>query len=359
MNLSTSSPSSSPSHSNRVVQVAAWVVILWGVAQARELLVPLCLAALLAFLMAPIIRRMERARFPEGLSVILSALLLILPIAGAGILIVGEVQHLVKNWPEISATIKTTVGQLSQNPKLERFHLNAYLDVNDLEQRLSEGASTGFHFALESLKAMAKAGTTLILVLFFAIVMIASRAHVSRSLEKILFASGQVKAGGTLVSVAQLIERFLIARLSIVALVAIVDFIILMSFGVSYGFLMGCLLGLMTLVPIVGFFVGVIPPMIVAIAAGVSVGKLVALFLCLGSVSSFQDHFLAPKWIGKKLNLNFLFTYLGIFAGERLWGPWGMFLSVPILGVIRVALEASPRFKPWSELLEEDSKKSK
>jgi hypothetical protein len=57
---------------------------------------------------------------------------------------------------------------------------------------------------------------------------------------------------------------------------------------------------------------------------------------------------ITPKWVGHRLKLNFLATYLAFFAGGLLWGAWGMILSVPLLGLIRIACIASPTLRPWA-----------
>jgi predicted PurR-regulated permease PerM len=346
-------------HPKGILSVACWVIALWAMSAARDFLVPLCIAALLAFLMAPLVNLLRRYRFPEGLAVVLGSLLLILPIAGILYALISQSQSLVRDWPHISASIQRGWDQFRESSLAHRFHMERFMGASGTPDgswvaRLRSGAGAGFKVFVEGVRSLVTAGTETVLVLFFAIVMLASRLQLRHSVERLLGQKSSVVGGETLDQVTELIERFLIARLGIVLLVGVVDFGILVGFGMSYAILMGAFLGLMTLVPVVGFFIGVAPPMIAAVGAGHSPLYDVALFLSLGSVSSFQDHILTPKLIGKRLNLNFLMTYLSIFAGERLWGPWGMFLAVPILGVARIVLSAAPQTQAWGELLAEE-----
>jgi predicted PurR-regulated permease PerM len=158
------------------------------------------------------------------------------------------------------------------------------------------------------------------------------------------------------------LEKFLMARLSIIIFVAVVDFVIIKAMGLNYAVILSLILGFSTLIPAVGFFLGALPAVSIGLAEGKSPTQVGILFLLIWIVASIQDHFLAPKLLGKHLNLNFLVTYLAIFAGERIWGVAGMFLSVPVLAVIQVILDSSPKYRPLTWLLqghEADEKKNR
>jgi predicted PurR-regulated permease PerM len=91
----------------------------------------------------------------------------------------------------------------------------------------------------------------------------------------------------------------------------------------------------------------------VGFASGKGIGAVLGIFLAIGAVWTIQDHIITPKWVGHRLKLNFLATYLAFFAGGLLWGAWGMILSIPLLGLIRIACSASPKLRPWAFALGE------
>ena len=59
-----------PVELGRLIQVAYLVVILSAFAWAKELLLPLILAILISFLLAPVVSRLERWRFPRAVAVL-------------------------------------------------------------------------------------------------------------------------------------------------------------------------------------------------------------------------------------------------------------------------------------------------
>jgi predicted PurR-regulated permease PerM len=337
-----------------IVNCAAFVVILWGVVQAKEFLVPVFTGALLAFLMAPLVRLLKkRARFPEWLAVGAGAVVLLVPLAAIAALIVNEAQHLVHNWPQISASIKKYVDDFLATPFATEYHLSDYLDLESLQDRATQGAGEGAMYLLSGLRTLFSAGTQLAIILFFAILMLVTRRGLRRSVEDVLAVEESPQRAKMLDSVTDVMQDFLVARSMIVAFVAGVDLVVLKLFGVPYAVTLSVLLGLSTLIPAVGFLAAIIPPIIILLAEGRSHWQMLAILGILWAVSSFQDHYLAPKLIGQRLKLNFLATYLALFAGERVWGIWGMFLAIPILGLIRIVLSTTPDLRIWARLLEE------
>ena len=119
------------------------------------------------------------------------------------------------------------------------------------------------------------------------------------------------------------IERFLSVRLGIAFGVALVDWGVLAVFGIPYALLGGTFLGVMTLIPVIGFFSGLFRRLLVAFASGVAYGKIIAIFCTLAAVSGIESHLLTPKLLGRHLNLNLLSAFLGLFIGEKTLGRMG------------------------------------
>jgi predicted PurR-regulated permease PerM len=150
---------------------------------------------------------------------------------------------------------------------------------------------------------------------------------------------------------SSMVERFLLARFIVVLLVGAMDTLGLHVFHVPYALLLGALLGFLTLVPSIGFILGLIPVVIVSFTVGNSLLQTVLIALPLAGMSAIDTYILTPKMVGNRLNLSPLMTFLGIFAGGLLWGISGMLLSVPILGIASVVFDSTPGLEPWADLL--------
>lgn len=337
--------------SKGLVTTALLVVVLWGIAQARPFLVPLSIAALLAFMMAPLVRTLRRVRVPELVAIVLSLLVMLLPLSAVIYGIVRQSQAFAKDLPSIIASLEDKWLALSHSSFVKHWGLAPHLDPTALVQRLGASAGQGVQLIITGLGALLNAGSQLALVLLFTVMMLASRVKLRHCSDRIVSGYKGIESKTLLDDVTVLIERFLTARLLIVAIIAALDFGVLAVAKIPYAFLLAAFLGLMTLVPAVGFLVGVIPPIVVSLATGH--GLLATLLMTGGliAMSAVENYALTPMLVGGRLNINALATFVGLFAGGLLWGIWGMLLSVPILGVLRIVFSAIPEMRPWGELL--------
>jgi predicted PurR-regulated permease PerM len=333
--------------------LAAVTLVLWGMHAAAEFCIPVMLAALLAFLMAPVTRILHRWKLPEWACVVVAAVLIILPLAGISYLAIDQIQSLIQNWPNLSSSLVRTLREFRQSPLADRFHLTGALSSASLESKIQNHFGSALLIALTSLKTLFSAGALLVLTLFFALAMLGSKKHLNRSFRLLLSTYTSIESRDTGRTMANMMESFLVARTTIAAGMGLICFLVLLGFGIPYSFLLGVFLGAMTWVPIVGYFVGIAPALVVAFASGTSSGAMVGAFAIITAIWLLQDHVITPKWVGHKIQLNFLATYLAFFAGGLLWGAWGMILSIPLLGLIRIACESSPKLKAWAFLLGE------
>ncbi len=270
--------------------VVVVVVALWALHVASDFFVPVMLAALLAFLMAPGIRLMRKLHFPRWLAAVVAALIVLLPLVGLIYLIVQEVQELIRNWPQLTESFEQALAQLRDSSFADKHHLRAILDVRSLEERLHANIGSGLVVALTSVKAIFTAGSIILLTIFFGITMLASRVHLERAAHRLLASYSTIASRETVGKIARMIEAFLVARTLIAVGLGAVSFLILLIGGFPYSFLLGAFLGAMTWVPVVGLLAGMIPVVLVGLAAGTSATAIVVCLVLVVAVWAVQDH---------------------------------------------------------------------
>lgn len=330
---------------------AMLVVLLYGLAQAGPFIVPLSIAMFFAFLLTPLVRVLRRLHVPEAISIAIGALLIILPISALGYLIVAQAQAFSHDFPRIIHSVNALIAKISSSSIGRRLNVASYLDARMLTDRLASSAGQGLQLLISGLGTLLNVGSQTVLISLFTVVMIASRDHIRGSFERILATQSGFSGTQVLDDITRLVERFLIARFLIVLIIGATDAAILAAFKIPYVWLMGVFLGFMTLVPAIGFPIAAVPPVLVSLASGHSGVSTAAMLGALFAMSFIEGNVLTPKMVGKSLDINALFTFIGLFAGALLWGIWGMVLSIPLLGVLRIAFNASPRLAPWAELL--------
>jgi predicted PurR-regulated permease PerM len=113
--------------------------------------------------------------------------------------------------------------------------------------------------------------------------------------------------------------------------------IALLILRVKYAVLIGVAAGLFDIIPYVGAIVGFVPSVLLALVnQGWQHAALVAVVFAL--IFQAEGHFISPKIVSDTVGLSPLTVIVAILIGADLLGIAGMFLAVPIAGVLRVIL---------------------
>jgi predicted PurR-regulated permease PerM len=147
------------------------------------------------------------------------------------------------------------------------------------------------------------------------------------------------------------IQRYLIGLIIEAIIIAIMDSAGLLILGIDYAILLGIIGALLNVIPYIGGIVAVALPMMIAIATKST--PLYALYV-LGIyyfIQLIDNHYIFPKIVASKVKINMLFAIIVVLAGNALWGVPGMFLSMPLLAIIKLICDHIEPLKPYGFLL--------
>jgi predicted PurR-regulated permease PerM len=60
-------------------------------------------------------------------------------------------------------------------------------------------------------------------------------------------------------------------------------------------------------------------------------------------IQQLEEYFILPRVVGSRVSLNVLVSIISIVARGMLWGVAGIFLAIPIMGVVEMLLEKHGR----------------
>lgn len=111
--------------------------------------------------------------------------------------------------------------------------------------------------------------------------------------------------------------------------------IALLIMHVPYALLIGVMAGVLDIIPYIGAVVTFVPAVALADA---SAGWQHALIVALIFLAVFQaeGHFISPRIVSESVGLSPLMVIIAVLIGGDLLGIPGMFLAVPVAGVLRV-----------------------
>lgn len=129
--------------------------------------------------------------------------------------------------------------------------------------------------------------------------------------------------------------RFLATQLLDGIIIGVLVSVAMAIMGVKYSVLLGFMIGLFNLIPYFGAIIAVIVAVIVTIFTG-GIGKAVIMAIVVIVLQQIDANVINPKIVGSSLKMSPLLVIFAVTVGGAYFGVLGMFLSVPIMAVIKL-----------------------
>jgi predicted PurR-regulated permease PerM len=354
------------------IQVPRWVqlvglplllVLAWILLTAASHVVFLFLvAALVALLLDPLVRALQKARLPRGLSVALVFLtfasvlaLVILAIATA---VVGETKTAANRFNDYFTNRLPSTGQTAADRDVDRLQLwlnQHHLKSIDIKQRghrivrqiqqRDVGKNTKRIVSIVEGAAISIGKTlfSLVLLVVVTIYMLIDMQRLGRAIDRRYPPRrGELPLLRSMEHALASYVRGQIALSLIIGVSAGVGIWILGATGLlpdaqQYALLFGAWVALTEVIPYLGPWLGALPPFIYALVVHPISALWVAL-LFLG-IQQIEGHVVVPKVMGNALRLHPLLVIFGLAAGAELYGLPGALTALPLLAVGRAIWE--------------------
>ncbi|MDQ1473300.1 MAG: hypothetical protein QOJ99_4780 [Bryobacterales bacterium] len=137
----------------------------------------------------------------------------------------------------------------------------------------------------------------------------------------------------TLYDAHTLLLQYMRALLTLCLATLLVFSIVLSLMGIPYASLLAAVAFPLEFIPLVGPLTAAALIVSVTVLTG---SHVLWVIIFLGVYRMFQDYVLSPHLMSKGVELHPLLVIFGVFAGEEIGGVKGVFLSVPVLALLRL-----------------------
>lgn len=360
------------------------VAALWA---AQEVLVPLALAVLLTFLLAPVVRRLESTRLPRVPAVLLVVLLAFSLLTAVGWVVGEQILQLANDLPTYKDNIREKLSGLrgpgdgilerargTIDELTEEFQQPATTQTTQPAQALSGGNGsdisrltlltpagfrqaiddalhgraipvvvtsqppTGLELLSQSLTSLAGPLATAGIVIILVIFMLLKREDLRDRLIRLL-GHGQLRLTTTaLDDAASRISRFLLAQAivngSYGVAVAFGLWIIGMIFGGDQGFpnwaLWGLLAAVIRFIPYVGPWIGASIPILLSALVFQGLGALATTICFFVALELLSNNLMEPWLYGSSTGMSETAVLVSAVFWTWLWGPIGLVMATPL-----------------------------
>ena len=158
--------------------------------------------------------------------------------------------------------------------------------------------------------------------------------------------------------VQQILRKYITGLFIEMCIVSVVVCLALWALGIKYALLLGLITGLFNIIPYIGIFTATLISILITFATAAATGKVFLVLITLVITHLVDSNILLPAIVGSKVKINPLITVLGVVLGEMIWGVSGMFLSIPVIAVLKIIFDRIDSLKPWGILLGEQQDKT-
>ena len=323
--------------------LASLVLIVAGLRAVSDLMSPILLSLFVAMVTTPLMQWLKARGLPGWLAytlvllgVIVSGLILILFLA-------ASLAQLSAELPTYRNLIDQQLTELVQ--WLDSRGIQGQ-DIKDLEWfqpgRIFQAL---LYFVSALLGTVSNVGFTLLIFIY----MLASAPNFSGRLHHGLATNPPMLARFR--SFSSSISTYLLIKSWLGALTALLQIILMGLLGINFAILWGVFSFLFNFIPNVGFYISLIPPTLIAL---LTLGWAKVLIFAVGYtlINNFFDIAIAPRYLGKGLDLSTIVTFLAVVFWAWILGPIGAFLALPLTVMVKtLLLEPFPETQLLAQLM--------
>jgi predicted PurR-regulated permease PerM len=317
---------------------------------ARGIVVPIVFAIIIAILLQPVVNFFVRIKLNRVVAIAMTLLLTLLIIAAFGFLLFSQASRFSDSWPilveKFTAILNDTITWASGYFDIKPQKIHEWIIKTKNELINTSGAAIG--------QTLLSVGSTLVVLFLIPVYVFMILFYQPLLLEFIrrLFAENhQGKVTEIVTQTKSVIQHYLVGLVIEAVIIAVLDSTALLLLGIDYAILLGIIGALLNVIPYIGGLIAVALPMMIAIATKSTAWYAVYVLLAYYAIQIFDNNYIVPIIVSSKVKINALFSIIIVIAGNALWGVPGMFLSIPLLAIVKLIFDHIEPLKPWGFLL--------
>jgi predicted PurR-regulated permease PerM len=301
---------------------------IYFVYEIRTIVLVLLLALLFAIVLSGPVNYLARRGLPKVLSVlgVLGGLVLALWLASVAVIpvIQKQAEQFIRDLPTLLAQVQDlTINGVGINPQslLEegRDYLSSHVTLSsvlDVSRSITEAVS-------------------LSLVAFIVTVYLVIHPTLLVDSFVSLFPAGRrEKVRDVLGKMYQAVQKWFLGQLSAMVIIGVLTAVALSIIGIPYALLIGAFSGLLAFIPLIGFAISIIPPVLLALATDPIL--IVWVVLSYIVIHQVEAHVIQPIVMSRAVTLHPVMVVSAILIMGSLFSVIGLLFAVPLLAALSV-----------------------
>jgi len=332
------------------------IAIGYLVILGKELLSPLIFSCLFSILLLPLANFLEKKfRFKRGLASILSVVLLLAAISLIVYIVAMQMTSLADDWPQFKMQLNNAQTDL-HHWVAQKYHINATKQLTLVKSATSKVLDSGTAVLGVTIVSVSSIVLFVVFTFIYSFFFLTYRRLIMHFLVSVFLEENSLVVHEIIEQVQGILRKYIIGLFIEMCVVATVVCLALWALGIKYAILLGLITALLNIIPYIGIFAAMLLSVVITFATAAAAGKVLLVAITLIVTHLVDSNILLPVIVGSKVKINPLITVLGVVIGEMFWGISGMFLSIPVIAVLKIIFDRIESLKPWGILLGEEEK---
>ncbi len=330
-----------------LLSAASVIIIIAGLKAAQDLVVQFLLALFFAIMFLPVFKHLNALKIPKSLSLFFIILINLLFIYLLSLTIITSVGELRKNLSDYQQKLNTYINEGYKIFEKLGIPLPENINLDILNPNLI------LQFMSNSLLSFGNILANAIFIIILTVFILLESDMFAQKLKKI---SKGRKASLLIDQFFESVIKYMKIKTIVSIITGFFAWIFLFLLGVDFALLWGVLTFLLNFIPTIGSIIAAIPPILIAlIDGGFATALLVAVWYL--AINMVIGNIIEPKFMGRGVGLSPLVVLLSLVFWGWVLGTVGMFLSIPLTVIAKMAFELRDETKWIAILMDSDVRK--
>lgn len=327
---------------------AAAGFLLWRI---RGVLTPFVLGAVIAYLIHPLVKALERKGASCAAAVLTAYVSVTLVLAAVSVLvvpnIVRQLNAMLTALPEEAQKVEDIIETAFQRYRRADLPETVKQVADEAVYRAEEALTAVLRSTIESILAALSKSVYFLLVPVIAYYLTRDYEGIKARVLGLLSPRTRAQVVEVLSDIDEALSAYVRGQVMLCIIVGALMSLGLWLLGVRFALVLGAVAGIFNVVPYVGPVVGAVPAFAVALFQSPWTFLYVAALVVL--IQQLESGVLAPKIIGESVGLHPITIMFVLLAGGELFGLLGVVAAVPVSAVLKVVVShLLRRYRPWA-----------
>lgn len=324
------------------IAAAALVLFAMSVHYLGHVYAPLTIAFVLAYLLEPVVARLDRVGFNRQFGVPLVLVLFFALLAATLLVVVPRIaaqgHELILRLPSVYSGVAQALSPLSE----QYLGYDIFVDADKFVASLGDpttlvkpiGGLVGGVFA--STFRVVTAALGLLIIPLMAYYLLREFPHMWEKFLYVVPVRHHQRATEIRARLHEILGGFLRGQLVVSSVLSLYYCVAFALMRLELALVLGLMAGFFNIVPYLGITSVLVLTLLIAFIHGAGVATFVSVGIVFAVGMAIEGSFLTPRIVGRKVGLSPLMLIIALLVGGELSGLTGMLLAVPIAAIGKV-----------------------